>query len=316
MPLPHILPAIAVAAAIGAATPAVTAASSVSATPAKPSQSRQLQISAAQTESAAALQYAAYADGALQGGRADLAGVWQSVGQVEHQDHWTHEVTLSGLYSGSDNDANLRTAITQAQQAAKAYTGWAAKAPRGSGAATALRTVGAREAADAGLLTHALAAQRGKGQVLAAPAVHAVPIQVSKAPHYAGSFYNDLTGDTNSALVMAAWNWAQYQFDAKTAVDTGQARLAALFSSLESQERYQNWAELSNTAGYVNSDASNLKASIASEQDAIDMYAHYADKAQKAGDANTARVFHNIRNDEIGHHQTFPAVLRQVDAGK
>ena len=60
---------------------------------------------------------------------------------MEHQDHWTHEITLSGLYSGTDNVANLQLAIRQAQQAATADQGWAAQAPPGSAAARELQAV-------------------------------------------------------------------------------------------------------------------------------------------------------------------------------
>jgi rubrerythrin len=305
-------PVIAALAVIGAAAPETMADSSPSATPTASSDSRQLVISAAKTESAAFLQYAGYADAALQHDRPDLAVVWQTVGQVEHQDHWTHEVSQAGLYSGTDNAANLRTAIAQAQQSAKAYTDWAAKAPQGSTAATELRTVAARETANARLLTQALAALQGKGEIPAAPAVQTVRIQVSEAPHYTGSFYNTLTGDSNSALVEAAWNWAQYQTDAQTAANTGQARLAALFSALEAQERYQNWSGLANAAGYVNSDTTNVKSSIASEQDAINMYGQYADETARAGDTTTTAFFREVRGDETGHHKTFTEIFQQL----
>ena len=113
----------------------------------------------------------------------------------------------------------------------------------------------------------------------AAPAVKQVQVRVSAKPYYSDTFYNDLTSGSDSALETAAWNWAEYQFDAKTAVDTGQADLAALLSGLEAQE-VQNWTGLSNVAGYMNSNAMNLQASIASEQGAIDMYTQYAAEAQ------------------------------------
>ncbi|MGV9564575.1 ferritin family protein [Streptomyces sp. NPDC003480] len=303
MHIRHVVPAIAVLAVIGAAAPATPAASSP--TPAAPSDSRQFMIHAAETESAAFLQYAGYADGALRSGRRDLADVWQTVGQVEHQDHWMHEVTQAGLYSATDNAANVRTAIGQARQAAKAYARWAAQAPENSAAAAELRAAAARETAAAHVLTQALTALRGGGKIPDPPSVRTVPVQVSNAPLHTGSFYNVLTGDSNSALSTAARNWAEYQSHAQTAVNTGQARLAALFSALAAQERYQNWAGLSNAAGYVNSDASNLKTSIASEQEAINMYARYADEAQKAGDTTAADFFREAGGDEVGHQRSF-----------
>lgn len=316
----YVLSAVAVVAALGVSATSAWAASSPSpsssASTVTNPVSRQLLTSAAKTESAAFLQYNAYADAAVKSGRPGVADVWRTVAQVEHQDHWTNQTKQAGLYSGSDNIVNLKTAITQAKQAAKADRSWAAKAPKGSAAATELRTVAARESANATLLTRALAAEQGKRSVPSAPAVHSVSIQVSTAPHYSGTFYNDLTSGSDSALEVAAWNWAEYQFMAKTAVDTGHADLATLFSGLEAQEQYENWAGLSNTAGYVTSDAANLKESMVSEQGAVQMYAQYAAKAQKSGDTTTTNLFHNVGGDEQGHYNTFSTELQELGSEK
>jgi rubrerythrin len=270
---------------------------------------RQLLLSAAQTESAAYQQYYAYAQGAVNSNQPGLADVWQTVAKVEHQDHWTHEQTLGNFYSGSDNVTNLQTAITQAQKTAGQETRWAGQAPPGSAAANQLKAVAERELADARLLTQALAALQHKSTMPSAPAVTIVPIEVSSKPSYSGAFYNDLTGASNSALAASAWNWAEYQWDAKTAVDTGQAGLAQVFASLQRQEQYQNYSALSNVAGYVNSNAANLTTSIASEQGAVDMYTQYATQAKAAGDPSLAGVFLSIKGDEQGHHQAFSAEL-------
>jgi rubrerythrin len=313
MRIRYVLSGVAALAALGVSAPVALAAPA----PPSPASVNQLLISAAKTESAAYMQYYyGYAAGAGMSGQTALADVWRSVGQVEHQDHWNHEITLARLYSGSNNVANLQLAITQARQAATADAGWAARVPRGSVAARELLTVAARETADARLLTQALNALRGKGgSVPAAPAVRQVQVEVSAAPHYSGTFYNnDLTGASNSALETAAWNWAEYQYDSKTAVDTRQANLAALLSGLEAQE-VQNWTGLSNVAGYVNSNAMNLRASIASEQGAINMYAQYATEAQRAGNTSVASIFRSIMGDEEGHHQTFSTELQHLNRG-
>jgi rubrerythrin len=273
-----------------------------------------LLISAAKTEADAFMQYDTYADAAV--GHPNLVRVWRAVGEVEHQDHWTHEITLANLYSGTDNIANLRTAIDQAKQAASADRNLAAKAPKRSAAAAQLKTVAGREAADARLLARALAALQGNGGMPAAPAVTTVPIRVSPKPRYSGTLYHDLTDAFDSALERAAWNWAEYQFMAKVAVSTGQARLGAIFAALEDQERYQNWAVLSNAAGYANGIVTNLKTSIASEQGAIDMYGQYAPQAQSAGDSSVASAFLSIRGDEMGHKQTFTTELNQLRRGR
>lgn len=196
MRIHFVLPAVAAPAAAGGSLTALSAAASTP-TPSSSTTVKQLEIGAAGTESAACLQYFAYADGAAYSGRTDLTDVWQTVGQVKHQDHWTNEVKPAGLYSGSDDAANL---------------------------------VG-RETADAKLLTRALAAEQSKGSMPLAPGVQNVPIQVATAPHCLKTFYNDLTSGSNSALEPAVWNWAEYQYDTRTAVDTGQADLVALFYS-------------------------------------------------------------------------------------
>jgi rubrerythrin len=317
MRIRFVLSGVATLAALGISAPVALATSAPSPSPSassSPTSVNQLLISAAKTESAAYQQYYAYAAGADKSGQSGLAGVWRTVGQVEHQDHWTHEVTLANLYSGSDNIANLKLAITQARQAATADEGWAAQAPKNSAAARELRAVAARETYAAGLLTQALSALQGHGSVPAAPRVRQVQVKVTKAPNYSGTFYTDLTSGSDSALEVAAWNWAEYQFDAKTAVDTGQAGLAALLSGLEAQE-VQSWTEISNIAGYVNSNAMNLQASITSEQGAIDMYTQYAAKAQQLGDTTVASTFTSIKGDEEGHHQTFSTELQQLNGG-
>jgi len=305
-------PAVALAILAVPVTQAMAASSTPSTSASPNAASIKLLTAAAKTESAAYLQYFAYADGATAGGQAALADVWQTVGEVEHQDHWTHEVTLANLYSGSDNTANLKTAVKQAEAGAAADTAWAAQAPKGSAAAQQLKAVAARQTSDAALLTKVLAAFQGKGKMPAVPAVNPVAVKVSAKAKYSGTFYNDLTSGSDSALEVAAWNWAEYQWDAKTAVDTGQAGLASVFSALEAQEADENWSALSNVAGYVQGNASNLQESIASEQGAIDMYNSYSAKADKSGDTTTGGVFQSIMGDETGHRGTFSTELSQL----
>jgi rubrerythrin len=317
MRIRFVLSGVAALAAVGITASAALAASAPSPGPSassSPASVNQLLISAAKTESAAYQQYYAYAAGAANSGKTGLADVWQTIGQVEHQDHWTHEVTLANLYSGSDNIANLKLAITQARQAANADEGWAATAPKNSRAARELRTVAARELYDAALLTRALRAVQGSGSVPAAPPVRQVQVKVTSKPYYSGTFYTDLTSGSDSALEVAAWNWAEYQFDAKTATDTGQANLAVLLSGLEAQE-VQSWTEISNVAGYVNTNAMNLQASITSEQGAITMYTQYAAEAQQMGNPTVASAFTSIKGDEQGHYQTFSTELQQLTSG-
>jgi rubrerythrin len=171
MRIRYVLSGVAALAALGVSAPvalaALTPTSSNSSASSSPTSANELLISAAKTESAAYQQYYAYAAGADKSGHAGLADVWQTVGQVEHQDHWTHELTLAALYSSSDDIANLQIAITQAQQAATSDEGWASQPPKDSAAARELRTVTARETAAAGLLTQAAQRRAGQGRLSA-----------------------------------------------------------------------------------------------------------------------------------------------------
>jgi rubrerythrin len=296
---------IAAIAALGAAAPAMAA--TVSSTPASV---RANAFYAARTESAAYQQYYAYATAAESSGQTALADVWRTVGTVEYYDHWMGDTALAGKYQSTDSRTNLMVAISQAKQTAKADLAFAAAAPKGTNGAAAakeLRAVAAVETADAKLLQRALV-----GFVPSAPPVHTVSIQVSAAPHFSGAYYTDLTGGADSALSDAALNWGEYQYFARNAVNTGQAKLAQLLSGLEVQEMNQNWPAISNVAGYVNGNATNLRSSITSEEGAIQMYTKFANQAKEAADASAASMFIEVRGDEEGHHQTFTTELQTL----
>ncbi|HYZ30106.1 MAG TPA: ferritin family protein [Thermoleophilaceae bacterium] len=236
--------------------------------------------------------------------------MWRTVAKVEHQDHYTHEVTLANLYSGSDNVANLETAVAQTRQTAQDYDSLGAQLPGGSKAQRELRALATRERGNAALLDQALAADQANGATPRVPRVKSVAVQTATAAKYSGNA-NGLTNNQTGALTDAAWLWAQDQWMAKTAVDTGNAKLAALFSGLENQER-QNWTDISNAAGYVNDTATNLRASIQAEQGAQQMYTDYAQQAKNAGNTSVADVFTSIKGDELGHEQTFQAELQDL----
>jgi rubrerythrin len=301
MRIRYVLPAVATVAALGTAAPATAAL-----LPSTPASVLANASYAARTESAAFQQYYGYAAAADDSGHHELADVWRTVATVEYYDHWMGDTALAGQYQSTDNATNLRVAVRQAGQTASADLAFAAEAPAGSPAAMVLRAVAARETADAELLQQAL-----NGTAPPAPAVTTVPIRATAKPVYSGTFYTDLTGDANSALSDAALNWGEYQYFARNAVNTRQAKLAQLFSGLEAQEMDKNWPAISNAAGYVNGNAANLATSIASETGAIQMYATFASQATRAGDASAARMFTEVQGDERGHHDTFTTELKQ-----
>jgi rubrerythrin len=306
VPLHHRLRATALLAAAGALA-AVTLVSTGGTASANSTQVNQLLTEAAKTESAAYLQYNAYADAAQKRGETSIANVWRAVAKVEHQDHYTHEVTLANLYSSSDNNGNLKIAIAQAQQTAKDFETYAGQVPQHSAAHRELSALAGRERADASLLQQAL-----NGNTPTAPHVTAVAVTTAKAAKYSGTTYSDLT----KALSDSAWNWAEYQWMAKTAVDTGNAKLAALFGALENQEAQENWVSVSNVAGYVNGTARNLQESIKSEQGAEQMYTTYAQQAKAAGNATVADAFTSIKGDEHGHEMAFTSELHDPSGAR
>jgi rubrerythrin len=266
---------------------------------------------AAHTEAAANLQYFGYAS-VLPASQAGVANVWRTVGRVEHEDHWMSEVKGLNLLDANPTN-NLKVVISAYQQAIKDDRTFAARAPKGSAAASELRAVADRYSQNVALLQQALSALQGRGKVPAAPKVNSVAIKESAKPHYNGNFYTaDLTGGANSALSDAAWNWALAESAARTAVDNGQAALGQLLSGLGDQERRQNWPSLSNMAGYVNGEADNLKESIASEKGAITMYDQFAAKANTAGDSSQSAAFTDFRKDEQGHLKAFTEEYNQV----
>jgi rubrerythrin len=301
MRIRYFAPSAAAIAVLGASTVAMATPSSA------PASVRANAFYAARTESAAYQQYYGYAAAANQSGQMGLANVWRTVGQVEHQDHWVNDIAMAGMYQSTNMDTNLKVAIDQAEQTARNDRAYAAMNPS-SAAAGVLRAVAGWETYDAQLLAQALA-----GDVPSAPPVRTISIQASAMPYYSGSFYNDLTGDAHSGLSDAALNWAEYQRFAHVAADTGHAHLATLFSGLEAQERNQNWPAISNVAGYVNDNATNLRTSIASEEGAIQMYNKFATQAQRAGDPADAKRFLSKGADETGHRQTFMAELRHLN---
>src|SRR5450759_2034385 len=142
-----VLPAVVAVVTLGASAAAMAATSSSTPATAAPASVRANAFYAAKTESAAYQQYFAYAAAANMSGQPALADVWQTVGIVEHQDHWVHDVMIAGKYQSTDNTTNLKVAISQAKQSANADLGFATNAPTGSPAGQVLLTVAGREIA-------------------------------------------------------------------------------------------------------------------------------------------------------------------------
>jgi hypothetical protein len=294
----------AVAAVAVATLPAVQAVASAGD---QPPNSANLTYSA-RTEAAAHLQYDGYAS-VLSADRAPMAGVWRTIGRVEHEDHWGHTMDLLKTFN-NDPAHDVQVAITAYRQTVNDERASLSRAPKGADV-SALRAVADRHKRNLGLLQQALSALRGSGKIPAAPTVHTVTINESSKPKFTGAFYTkDLTGSAGSALADTAWNAMTNDRVARTAVDNGQATLGRLLSGLQAQEEKQNWPSLSNMAGYVGSESANLRNSVAGEQEAINMYGQFATTA--AGDPATASAFKEYRADEQGHLKVFSYELQHV----
>ena len=263
---------------------------------------------AAHTEAAAHLQYFGYAS-VLPGDKEPMAGMWRAVGRVEAQDHWGHSMDLLKMFN-NDPAHDVQVAITAYQQTVNDEKTFMAHAPKGADLSE-LRAVAGRHDKNLGLLRQALSALQGKGQVPAAPKVDTVEVNKADKPKFTGTFYTkDLVGDANSALADTAWNAAVNDRVARTAVDKGQATLGQLMTGLARQEEEQNWPSLANMAGYVGGESANLKASIAGEKGAIDMYGRFA--SQAGGGSAVASALKEFGEDEEGHLKAFTYELNHL----
>lgn len=266
---------------------------------------------AAVTQANAHWQYNLYAEAADHKGRTNPANVWRSVADVEYWDHYKSEIMLSEIYSNQDNMFNVRVAILQAHQAEQAYLAWANEAPDRKSYET-LRSLAKWQREAGGLLIEARRSlEAGMSKVPYAPPVRDVPLKVTPKPNYTEPFYSTLTGASDSALGVAAWQWGQYETMAEVAVSTGQAKLGALLAGLGNQE-VQNYRRVSNLAGFVNGPAMNLQVSIDSEQGAIDYYTAAISRSNQLGDPNAAGLFRDIKTDEQGHKMTFEIELARL----
>ena len=119
---------------------------------------------------------------------------------------------------------------------------------------------------------------------------------------------SDLAVALQAAMESETLAWGQYTQWAAQAANTGDPRLAALFREVAAVELEDHFATEANLAGLVGSTASNLRASIASEQDAIAMYGRDTAAERARGDVAAADLTAEVRGDEQGHLASFRAL--------
>ena len=118
----------------------------------------------------------------------------------------------------------------------------------------------------------------------------------------------------STAMHGEAFAYAKYMLYAKHAEQNGNTELAKLFETAANIERFQNFAEEAQLAGFVGSDADNLKDAIKGESYEVEtMYRQFAEQAASAGDKAAADRFEEIRHDEAGHRDVFKAALNNIE---
>jgi rubrerythrin len=294
----------------GLALPRPTATSPLNSVlvPALHSSTRANLLHAMNSESFAYASYHAYADGAMQSGHRGLALLWSTIGDVEYYDHFTTEAGLVGLVGS--NVANLKASIAAEAEAVTTYTKFAqqAKAQGCSKVATYFTESAGDEAVHQRLFTQALNALQGHGQVPAPPPLQPTTIHRSTAVCGGQTETNLTTAEYSEALA-----WGEYTLFAQQAANTGQAKLAKLFTGIAAVELQDHFASEAVLSGLVGSNVANLKASIASEAGAVQMYTKFANEADRVGDHTVATAFREIRSDEEGHEASFKQALANLN---
>lgn len=126
-----------------------------------------------------------------------------------------------------------------------------------------------------------------------------------------------MTKQTKDNLATAmhgeAFAYAKYMLFAGRARKNGNAELANLFEETAKTEFFEHFAEEAQLAGIVGDDIANLGDAIAGETYEINqMYREFAEAAAKAGDADAAERFAEVRADESKHRAAFEAMLAKM----
>jgi rubrerythrin len=120
-----------------------------------------------------------------------------------------------------------------------------------------------------------------------------------------------------TALHGEAFAYAKYMAFAKHARSNGNVDLAELFEKTAHVEFFEHFAEEAQLAGLVSGDLENLRSAIAGEDyEVTHMYKTFAEQAAKAGDADVAARFSEVRADEAKHRAAFESMLAKLQQGE
>ncbi len=148
------------------------------------------------------------------------------------------------------------------------------------------------------------------GIVVIAAMMAIAGISAQKAPAAAPALSKQTQENLATAMHGEAFAYAKYMLYAQHARMHGNREVAALFTKAARTERFQHFSEEAALAGLIGTDVDNLKDAISGESYEVDtMYRQFAEQASAAGDKAAADRFEEIRQDEMGHRDTFKAAL-------
>ncbi len=116
-----------------------------------------------------------------------------------------------------------------------------------------------------------------------------------------------------TAMRGEAFAYTRYLLYAQHAQKSGNTELANLFEQTAKTERFEHFSEEAQLAALVGNDAENLKEAISGESSEINtMYFNFARQAETVGDLAAAKLFWEIRDDEMAHRDAFHAALAKL----
>ncbi len=107
---------------------------------------------------------------------------------------------------------------------------------------------------------------------------------------------------------------ARYLLFAAAARKRGEVRLASMFEGIAAVELQEHFAELAELAGFVGTDADNIRGAILDENCEVEeTYPRFAEQARAAGELAVAERFEETAEDEREHEKTLEQALEQLE---
>ncbi|MFD8479340.1 ferritin family protein [Kitasatospora sp. NPDC059673] len=261
-----------------------------------------------QGEAFANASYTFYADQADREQLPAVADLYRRTAKVELHEHFHEEALLAGVIG--DEAANLTAAIEgETYESTTMYPQFAREAEQDGdqNAAALFAEIAKDEAAHNQAFKAALRVlQTGEGQVPAPPQADQVPVPAGPPQVHSARTLANL----DTALHGEALAFARYTVFAEQAAQTGDERVAELFTGTAAVELHEHFAGEAVLRGFVKDTRTNLRTSIAGENyEAWTMYPTFARRAEAAGDLDAAELFRHNSRDEAGHARAFQEAL-------